>query len=85
MQMGGWTDRHDKTNCSFLQLDLKVSPVTANLQVWQQINNCHLLQVMMKHFLKVHFLSVNLKLHVQKFSTIILFHKRDVINETVQF
>jgi len=40
---------------------------------------------MMKHFLKVHFLSVDLKLPVQKFSTIILFYKRDVISETVWF
>jgi len=83
--MDGWTDRHDETNCSFLQLDLNVTPVTANSQLWQKINNCHLLQVMMKHFLKVHFLSVNLKPHVQKFSTIILFYTRDVISESVQF
>jgi hypothetical protein len=48
-------------------------------------NNCHLLQVMMKHLLEVHYLSVDLKLHVQKFRMIILFYKHDVISETVRF
>ena len=58
-----------------------MSPVIANSQVWQKkISNCHLLQAMMKHFLEVRFLSVNLKPHVQKFSTIIPFYKHDVIS-----